>query len=243
VLRIDAVTVRRLIGNDKIIGVSVNTLEEAKKAVQDGADYLGTDLIAQLMFPGIGAIFDTSTKQLTTPLCGIKGLREILKFTASKAPLEGVRTVAIGGLNASNIARVCYQSETPSISGAELDGVAVVSALISASHPVEAARRLKNIIGGTPTFATGELWLPSRTLSVADIGPEISKILNLVQEHTPLVHHLTNNVCPPIFWLNTRLSRTFQPMSLLHSEHPRSCPKLHWTFQRSQIFRLHILLS
>jgi thiamine-phosphate diphosphorylase/hydroxyethylthiazole kinase len=37
----DANTARRLIGDDKILGVSVNTLEEAKKAISDGADYLG----------------------------------------------------------------------------------------------------------------------------------------------------------------------------------------------------------
>lgn len=35
-------TARKLLGNDKIIGVSVNTVEEAKAALRDGADYLGT---------------------------------------------------------------------------------------------------------------------------------------------------------------------------------------------------------
>ena len=39
---VDCVTVREIVGKDKIIGVSVNTLTEAKKAVADGADYLGT---------------------------------------------------------------------------------------------------------------------------------------------------------------------------------------------------------
>ena len=48
---IDAVSVRKLIGEDKIIGVSARSVEEAKKAKEDGANYLG-----------IGAMFSTSTK-------------------------------------------------------------------------------------------------------------------------------------------------------------------------------------
>lgn len=48
---IDAKSVRKLMGDDKIIGVSARTVEEAKKAKEDGANYLG-----------IGAMFSTSTK-------------------------------------------------------------------------------------------------------------------------------------------------------------------------------------
>ncbi|MEG0855998.1 MAG: thiamine phosphate synthase [Terrisporobacter sp.] len=48
---IDVLSVRKLIGEDKIVGVSTRSVEEAKKAKEDGADYLG-----------IGAMFSTSTK-------------------------------------------------------------------------------------------------------------------------------------------------------------------------------------
>ena len=67
--------------------------------------------------------------------CGIRGLRQILKFVSLQ--VSQVKAVAIGGLNANNIARVRYQSETPSL-GAKLDGVAVVSALMSAENPRQA---------------------------------------------------------------------------------------------------------
>ena len=48
---IDAKSARKLIGEDKILGVSARTLQEAKRAKEDGADYIG-----------IGAMFSTSTK-------------------------------------------------------------------------------------------------------------------------------------------------------------------------------------
>jgi thiamine-phosphate diphosphorylase / hydroxyethylthiazole kinase len=104
-----------------------------------------------------------------------------------------VKKVAIGGLNAQNIDRVRYQSETPWL-GARLDGVAVVSALMSADDPIEAARHLKGIFDGNPPFARQQKWIPQPTLTVEEIKSEISTILMRVQEITPLVHHLTNNV-------------------------------------------------
>src|SRR5947207_13651062 len=125
--------VRRLLGEDKIVGVSVNTKTEAEVAIRNGADYLGNICqISDLINQGIGAIFDTPTKCLTTTTCGIRGLREILKFVSLQ--VSRVKTVAIGGLNVDNIARIRYQSETSSPL-AKLDGVAVVSALMSADNP------------------------------------------------------------------------------------------------------------
>lgn len=55
---------RQILGHTKIIGVSVNTIEEAKAAVQGGADYLG-----------IGAVWDTATKKLTKQTLGIDGVK------------------------------------------------------------------------------------------------------------------------------------------------------------------------
>ena len=143
------------------------------------------------MAVGIGAIFDTSTKKLTVPLCGIKGLREIIQFAASQSP--PVKTVAIGGLNQSNIARVMYQSATPS-ENATLNGVAIVSALMSADNPREAAANLKSLFKNAPTFDVHQDWKPEPDLNATSIGSEITRILMEVQKETPLVHHLTNNV-------------------------------------------------
>lgn len=57
---------RQLLGPKKIIGVSVNTVEEAKEAIQAGADYLG-----------VGAVWDTSTKKLTNKTLGIEGTKRM----------------------------------------------------------------------------------------------------------------------------------------------------------------------
>jgi thiamine-phosphate diphosphorylase/hydroxyethylthiazole kinase len=190
----DVATVRRLVGKDKIVGVSVNNIEEALEAmkIEDGADYLGKPLHLLGSFAsGIGAIYDTSTKRLTAPLCGIRGLREILRSVAFGS--RPVKTVAIGGLNASNVGRVRYQSsirETRTF----IDGVAVVSALMSAENPRETASQLKQTFLETPIFITQPTWKPTKTLKATDLRSEITKILTTVQKETPLVHHLTNNV-------------------------------------------------
>ena len=106
---------RKLIGKDKIIGVSAHCLEEAEKAEQDGADYLG-----------VGAIFPTTTKKdiIITP---VNVLREI-KETVS------VPVVAIGGINQNNI---------NTLKGSHVDGVAVISAIMKSQDPKSSAVALK----------------------------------------------------------------------------------------------------
>ncbi len=107
--------VRRLIGKDKIIGVSAHCPEEAEKAEQDGADYLV-----------VGAIFPTETKKdiIITP---VNVLREI-KETVS------VPVVAIGGINQNNI---------NTLKGSHVDGVAVISAIMKSKDPKSSAVALK----------------------------------------------------------------------------------------------------
>lgn len=107
--------VRRLIGKDKIIGVSAHCPEEAEKAERDGADYLG-----------VGAIFPTETKKdiIITP---VDVLREI-KETVS------VPVVAIGGINQNNI---------NTLKGSHVDGVAVISAIMKSKDPKGSAVALK----------------------------------------------------------------------------------------------------
>ena len=70
---------RKLLGTDKIIGVTAKTVEQAKKAEADGADYLGS-----------GAVFGSTTKPMTKEL-----LREITEAV-------DIPVVAIGGINADN---------------------------------------------------------------------------------------------------------------------------------------------
>lgn len=109
---------RRLIGPDKILGVSARTVEEAEAAESAGADYLG-----------VGAVFPTATKTDAEPVA-----RETL---AAICAAVRIPVVAIGGLNAKNI---------PLLEGSGISGAAVVSAVMGAEDPEEAARKLKEVV-------------------------------------------------------------------------------------------------
>lgn len=110
----EAGLVREKLGKDKIIGVSARTLEQALAAQQSGADYLG-----------VGAVFSTSTKEDAKPL----DMETLKSITAA----VDIPVVAIGGINAGNILKLC---------GTGIDGVAVVSAIYGAQEPEKAAREL-----------------------------------------------------------------------------------------------------
>ena len=103
---ISADMVRKLIGKEKIIGVSARTVEEAIKAKEDGADYLG-----------VGAMFTTTTK-LDAKSVTIDKLKEIKKTV-------DLPVVAIGGLSLNNI---------DELKEANVDGYAVVSAILKANY-------------------------------------------------------------------------------------------------------------
>ena len=107
--------VRRRVGEDMILGVSVHTVEEARRAVRDGADYLG-----------LGAVFHTSTKTDADQMSN-ETLRDICG--AVEIPV-----VAIGGLNRDNILR---------LSGSGVDGVALVSAIFSVEDIEGTCRELR----------------------------------------------------------------------------------------------------
>lgn len=110
---------RRLVGPSMVIGISVESYEEAVQAEQEGADYIG-----------ISPVFATATKSdLGAPL-GLEGVRRIRDSVA--IPLVG-----IGGIDAENAAKVV---------AAGVDGIAVVSAIVSAPCPETAARELKQQI-------------------------------------------------------------------------------------------------
>ncbi|MCL1798129.1 MAG: thiamine phosphate synthase [Eggerthellaceae bacterium] len=109
---------RALLGPGKIVGVSVQTCEEAAAAELAGADYLGA-----------GAVFSTATKP-ESPDMGVDGLRAVC--AAASVPV-----VAIGGLNEATI---------PQLAGCGLDGVAVVSAVFAQDDIVEAARNLARCV-------------------------------------------------------------------------------------------------
>ena len=106
---------RELLGPDKIVGATAKTVEAAKKAYEEGADYLG-----------VGAIFPTTTKVVT-----IRTSVETLNEICQTVPIPAV---AIGGLNDGNM---------DVLKGGNMDGIAVVSAIMKAEHPKKAAQKLK----------------------------------------------------------------------------------------------------
>lgn len=111
--------VRRRVGDDMILGVSVHTVEEARQAVRDGADYLG-----------LGAVFPTSTKTDVDQMPN-ETLRAICD--AVDVPI-----VAIGGINRDNLLK---------LAGSGVDGVALVSAIFSAEDIESACRELRTLAG------------------------------------------------------------------------------------------------
>ncbi len=114
-----AALARRLIGPDKILGVSTANLAEAMQAVQDGADYLG-----------VGPVLATPTKPDAAPPIGMDGLREICRHVP-------IPVVAIGGINATNAADAI---------AAGAQGIAVVSAVVAAEDVATAARQLRALV-------------------------------------------------------------------------------------------------
>jgi len=110
---------RRLMGPDALIGCSVTTVEEAVKAVEDGADYVG-----------VGSIFTTSTKPDATQGLGLSPIYEIKQAV-------DVPVVAIGGINRGNIQDVIR---------AGADSAAVVSAVVAQDDVMAAAHELRDLI-------------------------------------------------------------------------------------------------
>lgn len=108
---------RKILGKDKIIGLSVESLQDVIEANNLDIDYIG-----------ISPVFDTSTKTDTATALGLEGIKEISKI--SNHP-----SVGIGGINLANASQIIH-------SGA--DGIAVVSAIMSAVDPQKAATELLN---------------------------------------------------------------------------------------------------
>jgi len=106
---------RKIVGADMLVGVSVSTLPEALAAAEQGADYLG-----------VGAMLPTGTKT-DAMLTGLDELARIRE--AVSLPL-----VVIGGINGDTL---------PRFAGTGIDGIAVVSAIVSAPDETAAAHELR----------------------------------------------------------------------------------------------------
>ena len=114
---IPAAAVRRIIEDGMILGVSASNVEEARRAAEDEADYIG-----------VGAMFSTGTKTDAR--------------IVSKSELAAIRSAVttpimiIGGISAQTL---------PNFSGMNIDGIAVVSAILARSDIREAAVEMKKV--------------------------------------------------------------------------------------------------
>lgn len=110
----DALKARERLGDDKIIGISAQTVEQAKRAVACGADYLG-----------VGAVFTTSTKPDA----------DFVTYDTLKSicAVVNVPVCAIGGI---------YDYNINNLYGSGVDGVALVSAIFAQDNIKEASEKL-----------------------------------------------------------------------------------------------------
>ncbi|KAF1964169.1 TMP-TENI-domain-containing protein [Bimuria novae-zelandiae CBS 107.79] len=177
---------RKLLGDDKIIGATVSSIDEARIAVERGSDYLG-----------IGTLYATSTKKNTKDIIGINGIRKILHYLHSaEEASKKIKTVCIGGINALNVQRVTYQLQAPSDSSnpKSIDGVAVVSAIIGAQDVEQAAANLKTLLSTPPNFATSTPSSNDDWTSLSTLQTKALAATKVVHTTSPLSHNMTNLV-------------------------------------------------
>lgn len=110
--------VKKIAGNTMIVGATANTVELAKEAQEQGADYVGA-----------GAVFPTSTK-LDAKALSLETLKKITKEIS-------IPVVAIGGISYENAER---------LKNTKIAGIAVSSAIMGKQNAIEAARKLKEIV-------------------------------------------------------------------------------------------------
>ncbi|PVH82482.1 Hydroxyethylthiazole kinase [Cadophora sp. DSE1049] len=202
-------TARKLLGKDAIIGVTVSSIEEAVAACKDGADYLG-----------VGTMFATGTKTNTKDIIGTAGTKSILSAISEVG--KHVRTVSIGGINASTLQRVLYQSSAPT---KHLDGVAVVSAIIAAKDPKKAAIELLELVKTPPPFAAASLANTTKSTSASDLIKQVPSVIKDVGEKTPLSHNMTNLVVQN-FAANVALAVGGSPIMANYGEEAADLSKL-----------------
>lgn len=107
---------RKLLGPEKIIGISTHSVQEAIAAEQAGADYIG-----------LGPIHPTQTKLDAEPVIGVEGVREVRRHVS-------IPIVAIGGIKQPDVAEIIR---------AGANGVAVISAIIGANDVYAAAAAMR----------------------------------------------------------------------------------------------------
>lgn len=170
--------VRKLVGPNKIVGVSCSFPSEVEAVCKEGlADYVG-----------LGTVYKTNTKtnvlvpQGTGPI-GVRKMLQVLKAHNAAQVNNYISSVAIGGINESNASKVLYQSAIP---GQSLDGVAVVSCIMASKNAAESTIKLENVIKSSVPWV--------KDLTNESLCQTTDVKIKAVVRSKPLIHHITNNV-------------------------------------------------
>lgn len=173
----DPVSVRKIIGNDKILGVSTRCEDELMGVVNSSSliDYVG-----------IGTTYATTTKNVKRAPLGVEGVKGLLKIIKEKKPT--LKSVLIGGLNKYNIANTLAHC---AYDGFNTNGVAVVSCIMGQYDAVLETKETKEsiLIGFNPKLVEQPEYVEPLFVPVTKVKPLVHFITNSV------VQQISANVC------------------------------------------------
>ena len=147
-------TARALLGKDKIIGLSVETMEEVIATNALDVDYIG-----------ISPVYSTPTKTDTLAPFGLEGIEKVMRLSRH-------RCVAIGGMNRNTIGEVIARG---------VEGVAVVSAIVAAESPREASEELAAIIRNNRigSESSNRLEASDNNSQLSSLNFQLAKVLTI----------------------------------------------------------------
>ena len=184
---------RRLLGPDKIIGLSVESFEDIEAANALDVDYIG-----------ISPVYGTPTKTDTAEPFGLEGLHKAVQMSAHP-------TVAIGGMNASTIAEVM---------AAGTDGVAVVSAICSAENIRKATSDLRAIVEANIKISwSREVWKKSARIYDSILGLDF---LNELSKGTLSNHAFARYIAQDEIYLKNYYNQMYMLADLMEEEQDRN---------------------
>lgn len=184
---------RRLLGPDKIIGLSVESFEDIEAANALDVDYIG-----------ISPVYGTPTKTDTAEPFGLEGLRKAVQMSAHP-------TVAIGGMNASTIAEVMASGT---------DGVAVVSAICSAENIRKATSDLRAIVEANIKISwSREVWKKSARIYDSILGLDF---LNELSIGTLSNHAFARYIAQDEIYLKNYYKQMYMLADLMEEEQDRN---------------------
>ena len=184
---------RRLLGPDKIIGLSVENFKDVEAANALDVDYIG-----------ISPVYGTPTKTDTAEPFGLEGLHKAVQMSAHP-------TVAIGGMNASTIAEVM---------AAGTDGVAVVSAICSAENIRKATSDLRAIVEANIKISwSREVWKKSARIYDSILGLDF---LNELSKGTLSNHAFARYIAQDEIYLKNYYKQMYMLADLMEEEQDRN---------------------